>query len=139
MTEKDLGITEVKGAKANINDLVVYGNGDTFALLCKASSQSQGWMKSTKVCNVGNDALVQITTQQRNPDGSYALAEALTFVPNVNIDCSVNPRVLKSTGVNAQHNCFQIETDVIMTGALTKEINELNEKAVKDAEVQEVE
>jgi hypothetical protein len=25
--------------------------------------------------------VVQVTTQQRNPDGSYAVAEALTFVP----------------------------------------------------------
>jgi len=25
---------------------------------------------------------VQVTTQQRNPDGSYAVAEALTFAPN---------------------------------------------------------
>jgi len=29
--------------------------------------------------------VVQVTTQQRNPDGSYAVAEALTFVPGVHI------------------------------------------------------
>lgn len=52
MSEKDLGITQVRGAKENISDLQVYGDGDTFALLCKASSQKQGWMKSTKVANV---------------------------------------------------------------------------------------
>jgi hypothetical protein len=28
---------------------------------------------------------VQVTTQQRNPDGSYAIAEAITFVPDVYI------------------------------------------------------
>jgi len=94
MKEKDLGITEVRGAKANITDLVVYGNGDTFALLCKASSQEQGWMKSTKVCNVYGGCIVQVTTQQRNPDGSYALAEALTFVPNNHIDTSGNTRFI---------------------------------------------
>lgn len=65
MTEKDLGITEVRGAKANISDLQVYGDGDTFALLCKASSQSQGWMKSTKVANVDGGCIVQVTTQQK--------------------------------------------------------------------------
>jgi hypothetical protein len=92
--EKDLGITEVRGAKANIPDLQVYGDGDTFALLCKASSQSQGWMKSTKVCNVPGGCIVQVTTQQRNPDGSYAVAEALTYVPNVHIDTESNPRRL---------------------------------------------
>ena len=95
MKEKDLGITEVRGAKANISDLVVYGNGDTFALLCKASSQEQGWMKSTKVCNVVGGCIVQVTTQQRNPDGSYAVAEALTYVPGVHIDTGAEPRVLR--------------------------------------------
>ncbi len=94
MKEKDLGITEVRGAKANISDLVVYGDGDTFALLCKASSQEQGWMKSTKVCNVFAGCIVQVTTQQKNPDGSYSVAEALTFVPCVHIDTEADPRRL---------------------------------------------
>jgi pyruvate/2-oxoglutarate dehydrogenase complex dihydrolipoamide acyltransferase (E2) component len=92
--EKTLDISEVKGAKANISDLVVYGDGDTFRLLCKASSQEQGWMKSTKVCNVPGGCIVQVTTQQRNPDGSNAVAEALTYVPGVMIDIEVNPRRL---------------------------------------------
>ena len=92
--EKDLGITQVRGAEANIQDLQVYGDGDTFRLLCKASSQDQGWMKSTKVCNVHGGCIVQVTTQQRNPDGSYAVAEALTFVPGNHIDISVEPRVI---------------------------------------------
>lgn len=94
MNEKMLDISEVKGAKANISDLKVYGDGDTFALLCKASSQDQGWMKSTKVCNLPNGCIVQVTTQQKNPDGSYAVAEALTFVPDINMDKSVDPRKL---------------------------------------------
>lgn len=94
MKEKDLAITEVRSAKANISDLQVYGDGDTFALLCKASSQEQGWMKSTKVCNVSGGCIVQVTTQQRNPDGSYAIAEALTFVPGVWMDKDVEPRKL---------------------------------------------
>ncbi len=89
---KSLDISEVKGAKANISDLKVYGDGDTFRLLCKASSESEGWMKSTKVCNVFGGCIVQVTTQQRNPDGSYAVAEALTFVPNNMIDLSAEPR-----------------------------------------------
>ena len=98
MVEKDLGITEVRGAKANISDLVVYGDGDTFALLCKASSKEQGWMKSTKVCNVTGGCIVQVTTQQKNIDGAYSLAEALTYVPGVHIDVDSDPRVLK--GIN---------------------------------------
>lgn len=94
MLEKDLGITEVRGAKANISDLVVYGDGDTFRLLCKASSKEQGWMKSTKVCNVLDGCIVQVTTQQKNPDGSYAVAEALTYVPGMHIKTDCEPRML---------------------------------------------
>lgn len=92
MKEKDLNISEVRGAKKNISDLQVYGDGDTFALLCKASSQEQGWMKSTKVCNVDGGCVMQVTTQQKNSDGSYAVAEALTYVPGVHIDKESNPR-----------------------------------------------
>ena len=80
---KDLGISCVKKAKENIEDLVVFGNGDMFKLVSKASSNSQGWMKSTKVWDTGSGCVVQVTTQQMNTDGSYAVAEALTFVPNV--------------------------------------------------------
>jgi len=85
MQERDLNITEERGAKANIPDLKVYGDTDTFALLCKASSKEQGFSKSTKVCNLFNGCIVQVSTMQKNPDGSYAVAEALTFVPDVNM------------------------------------------------------
>lgn len=95
MEEKILDISEVKGAKKNISDLKVYGDGDTFALLCKASSNKQGWMKSTKVCNVSNGCIVQVSTQQKNPNGSYSVAEALTYVPGVILDKDSNPRRLK--------------------------------------------
>jgi hypothetical protein len=94
--EKTLDISQVKGARENIPDLKVYGDGDTFRLLCKASSQEEGWMKSTKVCNVDGGCIVQVTTQQRNPGGSYAVAEALTYVPGVHIDTTVEPRKLIS-------------------------------------------
>ena len=89
---KSLDISEVKGAKDNISDLKVYGDGDTFHLLCKASSQKEGWMKSTKVCNVSQGCIVQVTTQQRNEDGSYAIAEALTYVPGSWIALHTEPR-----------------------------------------------
>jgi hypothetical protein len=85
MSEKTLHNSDVSGAHQNVKDLVVVGNGDMFALLCKASSQSEGWMKSTKATEVPGGCVVQVTTQQRNPDGSYAVAEALTFVPGVRI------------------------------------------------------
>lgn len=85
MEPKTLDITEIKGAKANISDLKVYGDGDTFQLICKASSESQGWMKSTKAMPTGNGVVIQVTTQQKNIDGTYSIAEALTFVPDVKI------------------------------------------------------
>lgn len=94
MNKKMLDITAVKQAKKNINDLVIYGDGDTFRLLCKASSNDQGWMKSTKVANVSGGCVIQVTTQQMNPDGSYSVAEALTFVPGNHIDRNSTPRKL---------------------------------------------
>jgi hypothetical protein len=84
MEEKTLGITSVSEAKKSIRDIRVVGNGDLFQLLCKASSPAEGWMKSTKAMEVpGVGCVVQVTTQQRNPDGSYAVAEAVAFVPGV--------------------------------------------------------
>jgi hypothetical protein len=88
MEAKTLDITAVKGARDNISDIKVFGNGDTFRLVCKASSDKQGWMKSTKACQVLRGCIVQVTTQQRNPDGSYSLAEALTYVPGVRLEAS---------------------------------------------------
>ena len=64
---------------------MVFGDGDLFQLLSKASSQDEGWMKSTKAMETSRGCVVQVTTQQRNSDGSYAIAEALTFVPGVTI------------------------------------------------------
>jgi len=90
MENKTLDIQNIEQAKEKINDIKVYGDGDTFALLCKASSKSQNWMKSTKVCNLPNGCLVQVSTQQGDN-----VAEALTFVPGVNMDKSVEPRVFK--------------------------------------------
>ena len=83
--EKTLHNSDVSGAKVNVPDIKVVGNGDMFKLLCKASSQKEGWMKSTKAMEVPGGCVVQVTTQQKNPDGSYAVAEALTYVPGVKI------------------------------------------------------
>jgi len=80
--DKTLHNTDVSGARKNVPDLEVFGDGDAFKLICKASSRKEGWMKSTKAMNVGTGAVVQVTTQQKNPDGSYAVAEALCFVPD---------------------------------------------------------
>lgn len=88
---KTLNNSDVNGATKQVKDIEFYGNGDTFALLCKASSKEEGWMKSTKVCNLPNGCLVQVSTQQGDN-----VAEAITFVPNVHIDVNANPRKLVS-------------------------------------------
>jgi hypothetical protein len=82
MEAKSLHNTTANGAKKNVRDIVFWGDGDTFRLISKASSEAEGWMKSTKAMPAGSSVVVQVTTQQRNPDGSYSVAEALTTVPN---------------------------------------------------------
>lgn len=81
MAMKSLHNTDVNGATKNVKDIKFFGNGDKFRLLCKASSEDEGWMKSTKVMDCVDGCVVQVTTQQRNPDRSYSIAEALTYVP----------------------------------------------------------
>jgi len=80
--KKTLGNTCSNGTRENVSDVIFWGNGDTFKLISKASSEKEGWMKSTKAMQCGSSVVVQVTTQQRNPDGSYAVAEAVTTVPN---------------------------------------------------------
>ena len=60
-TEKPLDVTEANELK---NDVKVYGNGDMFQLLCKASSKNECWMKSTKAMEIPDvGCVVQVTTQ----------------------------------------------------------------------------
>lgn len=80
---KTLHNSTVSGARKNVSDLIVYGDGDTFKLICKASSKDEEWMKSTKAMEIeGVGCVVQVTTQQYGN-----VAEALTFVPGVRIEC----------------------------------------------------
>jgi len=88
--DKTLHNSDIRGAKVNVPDIKVVGNGDMFQLLCKASSEKEGWMKSTKAMEAGKGCVVQVTTQQKNPDGSYSVAEALTYVPGVVIATDQN-------------------------------------------------
>lgn len=86
---KTLNNLEMDQAIQQVNDIEIYGDGDTFKLLCKASSKEEGWMKSTKVCNLPNGCLIQVSTQQ-----GENVAEAITFVPDVHINADENPRRL---------------------------------------------
>ena len=77
-----MGNTTASQAKDNVKDLQIWGNGDTWKLICKASSEKEEWMKSTKAMEIdGVGCLVQVTTQQ-----DYMPAEAVTFVPGVRIE-----------------------------------------------------
>jgi hypothetical protein len=87
---KTLHNSNVSVAHKKVKDTRVVGNGDSFQLLFKVSSEDEGWMKSTKAIDVLHGCLVQVTTQQRNPDGSYVVAEALSYVPGVRIIDDIN-------------------------------------------------
>jgi hypothetical protein len=78
---KTLHNSDISGAKENVSDIKVFGDGDLFKLIAKASSKKEGWMKSTKAMEIkGVGCVIQVTTQQ----GEH-VAEALTFVPGVTI------------------------------------------------------
>ena len=78
---KTLSNTTASKAKENVGDLKVWGDGDAFKLICKASSKSEGWMKSTKAMQIDKvGCIVQVTTQQGDN-----IAEALVFIPGVKI------------------------------------------------------
>ena len=79
---KTLHNSAVSGARQNVKDIKVFGDGDTFKLICKASSAAEGWMKSTKAMEIeGLGCVVQVTTQQGDN-----IAEALTYVPYAKIE-----------------------------------------------------
>ena len=100
---KTLHNSTVSGARVNVKDLIVFGDGDTFKLICKASSAKERWMKSTKAMEVaGVGVVLQVTTQQGDN-----VAEALQFVPGaviIPIDGNKeNGRKIVAQG-SAEHN-----------------------------------
>jgi len=79
---KTLHNSTVIGARKNVKDIQVFGNGDSFQLICKASSANEGWMKSTKAMQIdGVGCIVQVTTQQGDN-----VSEALAFALGVKIE-----------------------------------------------------
>jgi hypothetical protein len=82
---KTLNVTSSEDLQEKVNDVEVVGNPDLWQLLCKASSQSQGWMKSCKAMQLISGCLVQVTTQQWD-----SVAEAITFVPGAKIEDDIN-------------------------------------------------
>jgi len=93
---KTLNNSDVNGARKQVSDLEVFGDGDLFKLISKASSKSEGWMKSTKAMEIpGAGCVIQVTTQQGDN-----IAEALTFVPGVVISGDGESRKLVKMGIN---------------------------------------
>ena len=113
MGSKTLHNSNASGASKNVKDIVFWGDGDTFKLISKASSESEGWMKSTKAMEIeGVGVVIQVTTQQRGLqerryllskeliekygenrptweeqlETDWDVAEALTFVPGAKIE-----------------------------------------------------
>ena len=76
--------------KEPVSDIEVIGDDTMFQLLSKVTSKKAGLQRMTSAMQVRGGCIINVTTQQRNPDGSYAIADALTFVPNVWIVDDVN-------------------------------------------------
>lgn len=78
---KTLENTDASGATKNVKDIKFWGNGDTWKLISKASSQEEGWMKSTKAMPIRDIGVVlQVSTQQHNQ-----VAEAIVLIPMASI------------------------------------------------------
>lgn len=82
--EKDLSRTDM--TEVEESGIKTYGDPGAWVCICKAWNEKEGWMKSTKAMQVGSaGCLIQVTTQQKNRDGSYTLAEAVCFAERVNL------------------------------------------------------
>ena len=92
--KKTVNVVNSDDVKKKVSDVEIFGNPDTFQLICKASSKNEGWMKSTKVMEVpGRGCIIQVSTQQGDN-----VAEAICFVPDVVIlvdDESGNKKIVK--------------------------------------------
>jgi len=73
---KVLDVTSSADFSAKVPDIKTFGDPDTWTLLCKASSEDGGWMKSTKAMGVpGIGVILQVSTQQ-----GEQVAEALATI-----------------------------------------------------------
>lgn len=80
---RSLGNSNMDSARASTPDIKVAGDPGRWLTVCKASSESQGWMKSTKAMDVEGGCLVQVTTEHRQHGVVVACAEAVVFVPGM--------------------------------------------------------
>ncbi len=119
--EKTLNNTNAEEAKKNVSDIQFFGDGDTFKLICKASSKEQGWMKSTKAMQIdGVGCVVQVTTQQNNRTGAmvFEYDEKGGFIKN---DPTDNSSSLKQSHAI---DCAIAETITFVPGVKISEIKD---------------
>lgn len=83
---KTLDNVDFDQVKKQVSDVKGVGDGNLFRLLCKASSKTECWMKSSKAMEIdGVGCVVQVTTQQ-----GENIAESVCFVPGVKIEDDIN-------------------------------------------------
>lgn len=82
---KVLKSTETISVNKTVIDTKFWGDTDAWRLISRASSENEGWMSSTSAIQLNEGCLVGVTGQQRNPDGSYSLSDAVAFVPKARI------------------------------------------------------
>lgn len=87
-SKKSMNISDHTDLLKNVSDLEIFGTVDCWKLISKASSEEQQWMRSTKALEIRNyGCLVQVSTQIGD-----AIAESVTFVPNISITEIENSR-----------------------------------------------
>jgi len=77
---KVLNVTSPESAKELISDIQITGDPHIWKLISKASSESGGWMKTTKAMQVGGSVVLQTETQQRSESGQWSLSQGLVVV-----------------------------------------------------------
>lgn len=110
--EKTLGVTSGPDLEKKVSDVQTWGDPNEWQLICKAWSEKQGWMRSTKAMVVkdrngrSTGCLVQVSTHQKNADGPDSVAESVVFLPDYAVqaeamsDGTVVSRVIVSTEVD---------------------------------------
>lgn len=84
--KRELGNVSGETLEKNVSDVKTWGEPNDWKLICKAWSDEQGWMRSTKALEIpGMGCLVQVSTIETSPNGVRSPAEAVVYVPGVEI------------------------------------------------------
>ena len=83
---KKMSNTNTTETAKGTSDLKLKGDPDLWVLICKASSEKEGWMKSTKAMELGGGVVLQVTSEHRQPNGGIHSSEALEYLPGCKIE-----------------------------------------------------